>query len=336
MQVHLYVWVITIVVMVGLLLADALILGRRPHMPTMKECTFFIGLYVGLAILFGLGVTLLQGAEHGKEFYAVWLTEYSLSLDNLFIFIIIMNKFKVPGYLQQFTLLVGIMAALVFRGVFIGLGQVVLNAWSWVFFIFGAFLLYSAIGLLRDFFRKDSQSEDEDAAENAVTRWMSRKLPTTGDYRGTSFVVRQEGRVLVTSLFTVVIALSTADLIFALDSIPASYGLTSEAYLIFTANVFALMGLRQLYFLLGNLLHRLVYLPLGLSVILGFISVKLILHALNHYGLTMKWFGRHAEISTEISLAVIVGTLAVTAVASMLRSRQLGRGQHSDSPTTQD
>lgn len=325
MHIHPYVWIITIVVMLGLLLADALILGRRPHMPSMKECAFFIGLYVALAVLFGTGVTFIQGPEPGKEFFAVWLTEYSLSLDNLFIFIIVMNKFKVPGYLQQFTLLVGIIVALVFRGVFIALGQVVLNAWAWVFFLFGAFLLYSAISLLRDFFKKEPEGEDEDAAENLVTRWMRTHLPTTGDYRGTSFFVKDNGKILATSLLTVVIALSTADLIFALDSIPASYGLTSEAYLIFTANVFALMGLRQLYFLLGNLLHKLIYLSLGLSVILGFISIKLILHALNHYELDQKWFGVSTEISTEISLAVIVGTLALTAVASILRSRYLER-----------
>jgi TerC family integral membrane protein len=213
-HIHPYVWIITIVVMLGLLLADALILGRRPHMPSMKECAFFIGLYVVLAVLFGTGVTFIQGPEPGKEFFAVWLTEYSLSLDNLFIFIIVMNKFKVPGYLQQFTLLVGIIVALVFRGVFIALGQVVLNAWAWVFFIFGAFLLYSAIGLLRDFFKKEPEGEDEDAAENLVTRWMRTHLPTTGDYRGTSFFVKDNGKILATSLLTVVIALSTADLIF--------------------------------------------------------------------------------------------------------------------------
>jgi tellurite resistance protein TerC len=319
-HVHPYIWIITIVIMLALLLADALILGRRPHMPTLKECVFFIGLYVVLAVAFGLGVTGVSGGGFGKQFFAVWLTEYSLSLDNLFIFIILMTKFKVPGYLQQFTLLVGIMVALVFRGVFIGLGQAVLNAWAWVFFIFGAFLLYSAFGLVRDYVRKTP--EDEDAGDNIVMSWVRDHLPTTGDYRGTSMFVRDNGKILATSLFTVVLALSTADLLFALDSIPASYGLTGESYLIFTANVFALMGLRQLYFLLGNLLHKLVYLPLGLSVILGFISVKLILHALNHYGLDQKWFGIHTEISVEVSLAVIVGTLVVTAVASIIRSRR--------------
>ncbi|AXE39172.1 TerC/Alx family metal homeostasis membrane protein [Acidipropionibacterium virtanenii] len=324
MHVHPYIWIVTIVIMVALLLADALILGRRPHMPTMKECVSFIGLYVVLAVLFGLGVIGASGGEFGKQFFAVWLTEYSLSLDNLFIFIILMTKFKVPGYLQQFTLLVGIMVALLFRGVFIGLGQAVLNAWAWVFFLFGAFLLYSAIGLVRDYLRKTP--EDEDAGDNAVMRWVRKHLPATGDYRGAAMFVREDGKILATSLFIVVLALSTADLLFALDSIPASYGLTGEAYLIFTANVFALMGLRQLYFLLGNLLHKLVYLPLGLSVILGFISVKLILHALHHYGLDQRWFGVRTEISVEVSLAVIVVTLLVTAVTSIIHSRRVGRG----------
>lgn len=320
MHVHPYVWILTIVIMLGLLLVDALVLGRRPHMPTIKECSFFIGLYVVLAVGFGLGVTGVSGGGFGKQFFAVWLTEYSLSLDNLFIFIIIMTKMKVPGYLQQFTLLIGIMVALVFRGVFIGLGQAVLNAWAWVFFIFGAFLLYSAFSLVRDYVRKTP--ENEDAGDNAFMRWVRAHMPTTGDYRGTSMLVRDNGKILATSLFTVVLALGTADLMFALDSIPASYGLTGEAYLIFTANVFALMGLRQLYFLLGNLLNRLVYLPLGLSVILGFIAVKLILHALSHYGLDEKWFGISTEISTEVSLAVIVGALVLTAVTSIIASRR--------------
>lgn len=321
MHVHLYVWIITVVILTALLLLDVLVLGRRPHVPSMKECSLLVGFFVILAVAFGLGVWGVQGHAAGAQFFAVWLTEYSLSVDNLFIFLILMEKFNVPRTLQQFTLLVGIMIALVFRGVLIALGQAILDAWAWVFFIFGAFLLYSAIDQVREYRHRNDEGDHGSDSDTAVIRWMKRSLPTTGDYRGTKFFVKENGRLLVTSMFTVCVALGTTDLLFALDSIPASYGLTSEGYLIFTANVFALMGLRQLYFLIGNLLERLVYLSLGLAVILGFIALKLIGHALDHYDLDDKWFGISTEVSTGASLGVIVATLLVTTVASIIKSR---------------
>ncbi|MSS45801.1 TerC family protein [Cutibacterium sp. WCA-380-WT-3A] len=322
MHVHAYVWIITILVMGALLLFDVLILGRKPHVPSTKECVTFVGVFVGLAVLFGLGVWTLQGHAAGGQFFAVWLTEYSLSIDNLFIFLILMERFRVPRKLQQFALLVGIIVALVFRGVFIALGQAILEAWAWVFFIFGAFLLYSAVDQVREYRHRDDADEDDTpGVDGRFMTWFKNTVPTTGDYRGTKFFVRENGKTLATSMFMVCVALGVTDLLFALDSIPASYGLTSEGYLIFTANVFALMGLRQLYFLIGSLLERLVYLSLGLAVILGFIALKLIGHAMHHYGLDA-----HLGFSTEVpigwSLGVIVATLVLTTVASLIKSRK--------------
>lgn len=321
MHVHAYVWIITILVMGALLFLDVMVLGRKPHVPSTKECAAFVGVFVGLAVLFGLGVWILQGHSAGGQFFAVWLTEYSLSIDNLFIFLILMEKFDVPRKLQQFALLVGIIVALVFRGVFIALGQAILEAWAWVFFIFGAFLLYSVIDQVREYRHRDD--EDEVTGENGrLMAWLKRTVPTTGDYRGTRFFVRENGKTLATSMFTVCVALGMTDLLFALDSIPASYGLTSEGNLIFTANVFALMGLRQLYFLIGSLLERLVYLSLGLAVILGFIALKLIGHAMHHYGLDQAWLGISTEISIGVSLITIVATLVLTTVASIIKSKR--------------
>ena len=323
MHVHAYVWIITILVMGALLFSDVLVLGRKPHVPSTKECATFVGVFVGLAVLFGLGVWILQGHAAGGQFFAVWLTEYSLSIDNLFMFLILMEKFNVPRKLQQFALLVGIIVALVFRGVFIALGQAILEAWAWVFFIFGIFLLYSAIDQVREYRHRDDEDEDKGPGEGGrFMTWFKHTVPTTGYYRGAKFFVRENGKTLATSMFMVCVALGVTDLLFALDSIPASYGLTSEGYLIFTANVFALMGLRQLYFLIGSLLERLVYLSLGLAVILGFIAVKLIGHAMHHYGLDQAWFGFSTEVSIGVSLDVIVVTLILTTVASLIKSRK--------------
>ncbi|MEL4504102.1 TerC family protein [Luteococcus sp. H138] len=314
MNIHLYTWLITIGIMSAVLLFDIFVIGRKPHEPSMKECSIFVGVFVGLAILFGIGVTYFSGAQYGKEFFAGWLTEYSLSLDNLFIFIIIMAKMKVPRHLQQYALLVGIILALVFRGIFIALGKSMIEAAAWVFFIFGAYLLYTALDLVKDYFEKD---HDDEATENMLIRWVKRTLPFVDDWQGTKSIVRIDGKRLFTPMFLVIVALGSTDILFALDSIPAIYGLTQEPYLVFTANVFALMGLRQLYFLIGGLLTKLVYLPIGLSVILGFIGVKLVLHAAHHYHLVGGW----AELGIELSLGVIVATLAITTIASLVKTR---------------
>jgi tellurite resistance protein TerC len=317
MNVHLYAWVITVVVMITILAVDVFIIGRRPHEPSMKEAASFIGIYVGLAVIFGLAVWGVSGPRYAGEFFAGWLTEYSLSVDNLFIFLIIMSKLKVPRQLQQFALLVGIILALVFRGIFIAVGAAAISRFSWVFFLFGAFLIYTAVKLVVDYRRHD---DDEEMPDNAALRFVKRRFNAVDDFRGTKLVVMEGGRKLITPMLFVIIALGSTDLLFALDSIPAIYGLTEEPYLVFTANVFALMGLRQLYFLVGGMLRRLVYLSLGLSVILGFIGVKLVLHALHHYHLA-GWAPFDGEIPIWISLTVIIGTLTITTVASLIKAK---------------
>ncbi len=318
MHVTTEIWLITIAVLVAVLVFDLVVIGRRPHEPSMRECGIAIGVYSGLAVLFGLGVGYLAGPRYAGEFFAGWLTEYSLSVDNLFIFVIIMANLRVPRHLQQFALMVGIVLALVFRGIFIALGAAAIERFSWVFFVFGAFLIYTAVKLYLDY---RSDDDDDEATENAVMRWVRRTFRSTQDFHGTSLTVVQDGKRLITPMFFVVVALGTTDLLFALDSIPAIYGLTQEPYLVFTANVFALMGLRQLYFLIGGLLQRLVYLSVGLSVILAFIGVKLVLHALHEYHLDSR-LGITVDVPIWLSLLVIIGTLAVTTVASLLKSRR--------------
>jgi len=320
-HVHDYVWYITVGVTLAVLIFDVFIIGRRPHEPSTKESATAIVFYISLAVLFGLGVWLFAGGRYAGEFYAGWLTEYSLSVDNLFIFLIIMSRFGVPRKYQQTALLIGIILALVFRGIFIALGAAAINQFSWIFYIFGAFLIYTAVHLARQ-----GETDDEDYQENAVIRWAKRALPATDQYNGVKLTVVEKGKRLITPMFIVIVALGTTDLLFALDSIPAIYGLTREPFLVFTANVFALMGLRQLYFLLGDMLRRLVYLSLGLSVILAFIGIKLVLHAMHENELPFINGGEHVEWAPEIpiwfSLGFIVITLGITTVASLRKSRK--------------
>lgn len=318
MQVSQLEWIITLAVTVAILLVDVIVIGRQPHEPSTRETATALSIYVGLAVAFGLWVWFFHGSQYGLEFYAGWLTEYSLSVDNLFIFLIIMASFKVPRLYQQEALLVGIILALIFRGIFIALGAVAINQFSWIFYLFGAFLVYTAINLARD-------TEHDDDADNAVVQFARRHLRTTDKWDGLRLWVRENGTRLMTPMFLVIVALGTTDLLFALDSIPAIYGLTKEPYLVFTANVFALMGLRQLYFLLGDMLKRLVYLSQGLAFILFFIGVKLILHALHENELPFINGGEAVhvpEIPTLASLAVIVVTLLVTTVASLYKTRR--------------
>ncbi|MDR0960557.1 MAG: TerC family protein [Propionibacteriaceae bacterium] len=312
------VWTVTLVILVAVLLFDVLIIGRRPHEPSMKECSIFISIYIAGALLFTAFVAWFwrdhNGHVHAVEFFTGWLTEYSLSLDNLFIFLIIMQKMKVPRRYQQFALMVGIILALVFRGIFIALGAAIIARFAWVFFIFGAFLIYTAIGLVGDY-RKHASGEAEEEGDNFAIRLAKKKFHFTDDFRGTKLAVKENGRRHMTPMFLVIVALGSTDILFALDSIPAIYGLTQQPYLVFAATVFALMGLRQLYFLIGGLVKKLVFLSLGLSVILAFIGVKLVIHALHHYHVI------GFEIPMLLSLAVIVVTLIITAVASILYSR---------------
>jgi len=319
MDVSIWVWLTTVGLLVGLLAADVFIIGRRPHEPSLRECVIAITLYVALALIFGLAVLFTSGPRYAGEFYAGWLTEYSLSIDNLFVFVIIMARLAVPRPLQQTALLVGIILALVMRGIFIALGAAAINQFSWVFYIFGAFLVVTAVRLATH-----KEDDAKDFKENALLRFLQKRLPATDDYRGVKLLVRENGRRLMTPMLVVIVALGTTDLLFALDSIPAIYGLTKEPYLVFAANVFALMGLRQLYFLIGGLLERLVYLSLGLSAVLAFIGVKLVLEALHGNELPFINGGEHVgvpEIPIWGSLVVILSTLAVTTVASLVKAR---------------
>ncbi|HEX2895140.1 MAG TPA: TerC family protein [Marmoricola sp.] len=322
MHVSPLVWWLTISITTVVLLVDVLVIGRRPHEPSRREVSLALGFFIGLAVLFGIGIFAFSGSRYGTEFFAGWLTEYSLSVDNLFIFLIIMAKFGVPRPLQQTALLIGIVLALVMRGVFIALGAAAIDNFSWVFYLFGLFLVYTAVKLAR------TGAEDEDEyEESGLIKWVERHLPATSGWHGTRLLLRVDGRPVITPMFIVVLALGTTDLLFALDSIPAIYGLTDEAYLVLTANIFALMGLRQLYFLIGGLLERLIYLSYGLAVLLGFIGVKLVLHALHENELAFINGGNPVHWAPDIpiwaSLLVIVVTLSVTTVASLIGSRRM-------------
>ncbi|GAA0803985.1 TerC family protein [Spirilliplanes yamanashiensis] len=324
MNVPTWVWTVTLVVLVVMLAVDLVIVGRRPHEPSIRESSLWVTFYVVLALIFGIGVWVTAGPTYAGEFYAGWLTEYSLSVDNLFVFVIIMGNFAVPRQFQQKVLLIGIVLALVMRGGFIAAGAALISQFSWVFYIFGAFLLYTAINLARQSHAADT--EEEEFKENILIRWSRRALPVTKTFDSATMSVRdpETGRRMFTPMLIVMIAIGTTDLIFALDSIPAIFGITSEPYLVFTANVFALMGLMQLFFLLGGLLERLVYLNIGLAVVLGFIGVKLVLEALHSNEVPFINGGEHVpwapEIPIWLSLSIILGTLAIATVASLVKT----------------
>jgi len=315
------VWWITILVTSAILIVDVFVIGRRPHEPSRKETVVALAFFVGLALVFGLGVWFFAGSRYGGEFYAGWLTEYSLSIDNLFIFIVIMSRLSVPRELQQSALLIGIVLALVLRGIFIAVGAAAIQEFSWVFYVFGLFLVVTAVNLVRE------AGEDEGGYdEPRLVRFARRRLRVSEEWNGARLTVREGGTRLFTPMFIVILTLGMTDLLFALDSIPAIYGLTKEPYLVLTANVFALMGLRQLYFLIGDLLQRLVYLSYGLAFLLLFIGVKLILHAMHENTLPFINGGEPIhwapEIPIWVSLVVIVGTLAVTTVLSLAADRR--------------
>src|ERR1035437_292003 len=321
MNVPLWVWILTIGLTTAVLLVDVVIIGRRPHVPSMAEAARYLAMYVILAVLFGLGVWHFSGAEYAAQYYAGWLTEYSLSVDNLFVFLIIMAKFGVPEKLQQSALMVGIVIALILRGAFIAVGAAAINEFSWIFYVFGAFLFVTAVNLARE-----GDSDDDEFEENRVLKWIETRFPATDQWQGAKLFIKENGSRIITPMFVVVVALGTTDLLFALDSIPAIFGLTQQAFLVLTANIFALMGLRQLYFLIGGLLKRLVYLGIGLAILLAFIGVKLILHAAHVNQLPFINGGKTVlgapEISIGQSLAVIVAILAITTIASLLKTRK--------------
>ncbi|MCG7599140.1 TerC family protein [Halomonas sp. McH1-25] len=331
MSVPAWVWLATIAAVIALFLFDFAFHARKPHEPTMKEATIWSVFFITLAMLFGVGLWLAWGPQYGTEYFAGFITEKSLSVDNLFVFVIIMARFAVPRIYQQKVLLIGIAIALIMRGIFIALGAAAIAQFSWVFYVFGAFLLYTAVHLARDHFR-GKHDADEPSQPTRIERWAQRKFPATAEYHGNRLFTRIDGKRLATPLFFVVVALGFTDLLFALDSIPAIYGLTKEPYIVFTTNAFALLGLLQLYFLLGGLLDRLVYLGLGLSAILGFIGVKLVFEALHTNSLAFINGGEPIHWTPEIpiwlSLTIIIGTLVLTTVASLLKTHMTRPAPH--------
>ena len=311
LEVPWWVWLATIGGLAVLLLLDLVIVDRKPHEVTTGEAAKWVSFYVACGVLFGVGVWFFGSPHFAVEYFTGFLTEYSLSVDNLFIFMVIMAGFSVPTIHQHRVLLIGIVIALVMRGAFIAVGAALIAQFVWIFFVFGGFLLWTAVSMVR-------RKEEEESAENALVRWVRKAFPVTDDYRGGKSFVTVDGRRMLTPMFVVIIAIGSADLLFAVDSIPAIFGITQSPFLVFVANAFALMGLRQLYFLIGGLVDKLVYLSVGLAVVLGFIGVKLIIHALHEYGAVPAWL----EINNFMSLGVIVVVLVVTTVASLWKSKR--------------
>lgn len=316
-------WALTVAGIVGLLAFDFVFHVRKAHVPTLREAASWSAVYVGIAIAFGVGVMVIGGTTMGTEYFAGYVTEKALSVDNLFVFLIIMTSFAVPRADQQKVLLFGIVFSLIARTGFIFLGAALLNSFAWVFYVFGLILLITAGNMLRP-----SSSESE-SSDNIVVRVARRLFPTTSEYDGDKLFTVVDGRRVLTPMLLVMVAIGGTDILFALDSIPAIFGLTQNTFIVFTATAFSLLGLRQLYFLIDGLLDRLVYLGYGLAAILGFIGVKLVLHALHENNVPFINDGEHVEvteISTGLSLVVIIGVLAVTVAASLLS--RWGRAQN--------
>ncbi|TCR27030.1 TerC family protein [Streptomyces sp. BK205] len=312
MNVSLTVWLLTVVALCVLVGADFFI-GRKPHDVSVKEAGVWTVVWVVLACLFGLGLLLFGGTKPTGEFFAGYITEKSLSVDNLFVFVLIMGKFAVPSQYQQRVLMVGVIMALVLRAGFIAAGAAIISTFSWVFYLFGAFLIWTAWKLVQDA-RKGGHEEEYE--ENKLLKTVERRFGVADRYHGTKLWVEENGRRVMTPMLVVMLAIGSTDVLFALDSIPAIYGLTQDPYIVFTANAFALMGLRQLYFLIGGLLKKLVHLSYGLSIILGFIGVKLVLHALHESGVHVP------EISIPFSLGFIVLVLTVTTLTSLRAAKR--------------
>ena len=321
MEVSMTLWVLTVVGLALLIGADFFI-GRKPHDVSIKEAGIWTAVWIALAGLFGVGLLIFGGGQPAGEFFAGFITEKSLSVDNLFVFILIMAKFAVPSQYQQRVLLIGVLIALVLRAVFIAAGAAIIANFAWVFYIFGAFLIYTAWKLIQE---ARAGEEDEEFEENKLLKAAERRFGVADRYHGTKLWIEENGKRVMTPMLVVMLAIGTTDVLFALDSIPAIFGLTQDPYIVFTANAFALMGLRQLYFLLGGLLRKLVHLSYGLSVILGFIGVKLVLHALHESGVHVP------EISIPVSLGVICSVLVVTTITSLRASKKQAEAEAAES-----
>ena len=319
------VWILTILAILGLLAFDYVFHVRKAHIPTLREAAVWSGIYVGIALLFGVGVLLLGGSAMGGEYFAGYVTEKALSVDNLFVFLVIISAFAVPRKDQQKVLLFGITFAIIARSGMIAIGAVAIERLSFTFYFFGAILLLTAAKMIFDELKDDTSEKDEQERDNLVVRLVKAVLPATDEFDGDKLVTIENGRRVLTPMLLVMIAIAGTDLLFALDSIPAIFGLTQNTYIVFTATAFSLLGLRQLYFLIDGLLDRLVYLSYGLSLILAFIGVKLVVHALHENTLPFVNDGEPVlavpEITTQLSLSVIVGVLIVTVVVSLLSPR---------------
>ena len=317
------VWLLTVLGIAGLLAFDFYFHVRRAHVPSIREAARWTSIYVAIAILFGLGVTTFGGAQMGAEYFAGYVTEEALSVDNLFVFLLLLGSFKVPRADQQKVLLFGIVVSLIARTAFIFLGAALIDSFAWVFYLFGLILLVTAGNLLRE-----ENSDEAETPDNIVVRVARRVLRTSDVYDGDKLVTYQNGRRVLTPMLLVMVAIGGTDILFALDSIPAIFGLTQNVYLVFTATAFSLLGLRQLYFLIDGLLDRLVYLAYGLAAILALIGVKLVLHAMRENNVPFINHGEPipvVEISTGLSLSIIIVVLLITVVASLLSPK--GRAQ---------
>src|SRR3954471_568581 len=303
-------WAATIGLIAALFVVDLFASGRRPHAVGFREAALWSVFYIGVAIAFGVVFGTIAGWDFGAQYFAGYVVEKSLSVDNLFVFVIIMSTFAVPAEHQQRVLTIGILVALVLRAIFIALGAALLSLFSFMFLVFGLLLVFTAIQLFRH------RDEDPSVEDNAVVAFARRRLPFSDDYDGGKLFTREGGRRVATPLFLVLLAIGSVDLLFALDSIPAVFGVTREAFIVFAANAFALLGLRALFFLVAGLLDRLVYLSTGLALILAFIGAKLILHFAHLQDHSIP------EISTGLSLAVIVVVLTVTPPASLVKIRR--------------
>ena len=310
MEVSLLVWSVTIGAILALIVVDLITVSAKPHEVKFKEATLWSIFYIGIAVIFGLWVWGSYGSQYGTEYFAAYLVEKSLSVDNLFVFVIILTQFAVPSIYHQRVLLIGVILALVLRAIFIAVGAAALAAFSFTFVIFGAILIWTGVGLFRHW------DEDPDPSENFIVSRIRKKMATVDKYHGTKLFVRIDGKRFATPMFLVMISIGATDLLFALDSIPATFGVTSEAFLVFAANAFALLGLRALYFLLKGLLDKLIYLSLGLSIILIFIGIKLVLTFVHEIYLSVP------KIPTLWSLAVISLILIVSTVASLITSKR--------------
>lgn len=310
----------TFAVLAVFVVVDLFIIGRKPHVPSTKECVQHIAFFVVAALIFGGIIWAVAGSKPAVEFYSGWMTEYSLSIDNLFVFVIIMSNFAVPKELQKYVLSVGITVALVLRGIFILVGAAIIQRFTWVFFLFGAFLIVTALKLVT------GHDDDEEYHENGIIRALRKVMKITDEYDGEKLRTVKNGQRFWTPMLIVFLTIGTTDVMFAFDSIPAIFGLTKDPFIVFTSNVFALLGLQQLYFLLGKLLDQLVYLPIGLSIVLGFIGVKLVMEALSGNSLPFINGGQPVtwvpEVPTWLSLVVIVCALGGSAFASVLKMKQ--------------